>query len=61
MFNLLKKIKSALSGSQQGQIITEYAIMMAMFAGVAIVLLVMTYYFSEYGWRVINLVSIDYP
>lgn len=61
MFNLLKKLKSVLSGNQQGQVITEYVIMMAMFAGVAIALLVLTYYFSEYGWRVINLVSIDYP
>jgi hypothetical protein len=60
MFDLLKKLKAALSG-QRGQIITEYAIMMAMFAVVALALLIMTYYFSEYGWRVINLVSIDYP
>ncbi|MHB9137788.1 MAG: hypothetical protein ACYC4Q_00120 [Victivallaceae bacterium] len=61
MFDLLKKLKTALPGCQRGQIITEYAIMMAMFAMVAIALLVMTYYFSEYGWRVIKLVSIDYP
>lgn len=60
MFDLLKKLKAALPG-QRGQIITEYAIMMAMFAVVALALLIMTYYFSEYGWRVINLVSIDYP
>ncbi len=47
--------------SQCGQIIAEYAIMLAMCAIVAISLLVLMFYFSEFGWRVINLVSIDYP
>jgi hypothetical protein len=47
--------------AESGQVLTEYAIMLAMCAGVAIVLTVLLYYFSEFGWRVINLVCIDYP
>ena len=64
MFSLLKKIRVMLKTddcSQCGQIIAEYAIMLAMCAIVAISLLVLMFYFSEFGWRVINLVSIDYP
>jgi hypothetical protein len=64
MFSLLKKIRTmseADNCSRQGQIIAEYAIMLAMCAIVAISLLALMFYFSEYGWRVINLVSIDYP
>lgn len=47
--------------AEGGQVLTEYAIMLAMCAGIAIVLTVLLYYFSEFGWRVINLVCIDYP
>jgi hypothetical protein len=63
MLSLLKKIRTMLKGdcSRQGQIIAEYAIMLAMCSFVAISLLLLMFYFSEYGWRVINLVSIDYP
>ncbi|MFA6103308.1 MAG: hypothetical protein WCV67_15700 [Victivallaceae bacterium] len=64
MLSLLKKIRVMLQTddrSRQGQIIAEYVIMLAMCAIIAISLLVLMFYFSEYGWRVINLVSIDYP
>jgi len=64
MFSLRRKIRAVLKTdacSQSGQIIAEYAIMLAMCAIVAISLLVLMFYFSEFGWRVINLVSIDYP
>ncbi len=64
MFSLLKKIRVMLKAndcSRNGQIIAEYAIMLALCAIVAISLLILMFYFSEYGWRVINLVSIDYP
>jgi len=64
MFSLLKKIRVMLKAddcSRSGQIIAEYAIMLALCAIVAISLLILMFYFSEYGWRVINLVSIDYP
>jgi len=64
MFSLRRKIRAMLKTdvcSQHGQIIAEYAVMLAMCAIVAISLLVLMFYFSEFGWRVINLVSIDYP
>lgn len=50
-----------LRNNQSGQILTEYAIMLAMCVGIALVLMMLMFYFNEYGWRVINLVSIDYP
>ena len=64
MFSLRRKIGTMLKTdvcSQRGQIIAEYAVMLAMCAIIAISLLVLMFYFSESGWRVINLVSIDYP
>jgi len=39
----------------------EYAIMLAMCVGIALVMMILMFYFNEYGWRAINLVSIDYP
>ncbi len=63
MFSLRKKVRNWFNANsrQQGQIIAEYVIMLAFFSVIAISLLVLMFYFSEYGWRVINLVSIDYP
>ncbi len=45
----------------KGQIVTEFAIMLTMCAIIAITLLVFFYYFSEYGWKMLQLVGIDYP
>jgi hypothetical protein len=47
--------------AESGQVLTEYAIMLAMCAGIAIMLTLLLFYFSEFGWRVINMVCIDYP
>lgn len=44
-----------------GQVVAEFVIMLTMCAIVAITLLVFFYYFSEYGWKMLNLVGIDYP
>jgi hypothetical protein len=59
----MSKSKLKLFGKQaeRGQILAEYAIMLAMCAIVAVTLMVLFYYFSEYGWKLVNLVSIDYP
>ena len=46
---------------QSGQVMVEYAIMLAMCVGIALVMMIFMFYFNEYGWRAINLVSIDYP
>lgn len=35
--------------------------MLAFFGIIALSLLMLMFYFSEHGWRVVNLVSIDYP
>ena len=47
--------------SENGQVLTEYAVMVVMFAFVALILLVLLDAFNEYGWRIINLVGLDYP
>jgi len=44
-----------------GQVMTEYAIMLAMFAGIAVILVLLLAVFTEYGWRLISLVSMEYP
>jgi Flp pilus assembly pilin Flp len=46
---------------QSGQVMVEYAIMLVMCVGIALVMMILMFYFNEYGWRAINLVSIDYP
>ncbi|MFA7230363.1 MAG: hypothetical protein WC071_03755 [Victivallaceae bacterium] len=54
-------IKFIRNRREKGQILSEYAVMLAMCAVIAVTLMVLFYYFSQYGWRLINLVSIDYP
>lgn len=46
---------------ENGQVMTEYAIMLAMFAGIAVMLVLLLAVFTEYGWRLISLVSMEYP
>jgi hypothetical protein len=48
------------SGSK-GQVMAEYAAVLAMFAGVAFMVFTLLAVFTEYGWRIISLVSLDYP
>ena len=42
---------------ENGQVLTEYAIMLVMFALVAISLFLLLAVFTEYGWRLIAFVS----
>jgi len=56
--DVLKYIKAA---GERGQIITEYAIIMVMCTLFILVLIVLFYYLTEYGERLLDLVSIDYP
>jgi hypothetical protein len=44
-------------GNAAGQVMSEYAIMLAMFAGIAVLLVFLLAVFTEYGWRVLSLVS----
>ncbi len=45
---------------QKGQIMTEYMVALGMFVGVAMTLALLLAVFSEYGWRIISLVGLEY-
>ena len=47
--------------NEQGQIMTEFALITLMCMLFVLVLMVLFYYFTEYGERLLDLVSIDYP
>ena len=47
--------------NEQGQIMTEFALVTLMCMLFVLVLMVLFYYFTEYGERLLDLVSIDYP
>ena len=49
------------SRSESGQAMTEYVSMVAIFLGVALLLITLLDAFSEYGWRLLSLVGMDYP
>jgi len=40
---------------------TEYMVALAMFIGVALTLTLLLAVFTEYGWRIISLVGMEYP
>ena len=46
---------------ESGQALTEYAIMLAMFAGMSVIMVVLLGAFSQYGWRLVALVGLPYP
>ena len=45
----------------RGQAMVEYAALLAMFTLVAVALAFLLDTFNSYGWRIINLVGLDYP
>lgn len=47
--------------AEAGQTLTEYGVMLALFVMVALVLVILLAAFSEYGWRILSLVGLDYP
>ncbi len=51
--------RAVIANRVQGQAIVEYAIMISMFLGVTLILILLMSVFSEYGWRMISLVSLD--
>lgn len=57
MKELLKQLKS----NQSGQIMSEYAIMLVMFIGVALMMMLLMTVFTEYTWRLVSLVGLEYP
>ena len=44
-----------------GQAMTEYVAMVAIFLGLAFILITLLRVFSQYGWRILGLVGMDYP
>ncbi len=49
------------SCAASGQVISEYVIMLVFLAIIAIALVSLSYYFSLYGGRMVDMVSIEYP
>ena len=59
--NVLKYITRDRKSGERGQIMTEFAIITVMCVLLVLALMVLFYYFTEYGERILGLVSIDYP
>ncbi len=55
------KKRSRGSGRERGQTVFEYAATLTMFALVAIVMVMLLDSFSQYGWRILSLVGMEYP
>ena len=53
-------LKSVLT-EESGQAITEYVALVALFISVTLMLVVLLRSFSNYGWRILGLVGMDYP
>ena len=47
--------------NESGQAMTEYITMVAILMGVALLLITLLDAFSNYGWRLLSLVGMDYP
>jgi len=56
-----KKIRAWFKGNCRGQAAVEYTALIAMFITVALVLVLLLGAFNSYGWRIINLVGLNYP
>jgi len=64
MYSCLQKIidyLQLLNHEEDGQAITEYAILVVLFVGVTSMLVVLLRIFSSYGWRILNLIGSDFP
>lgn len=51
--NIIKK--------EGGQVLSEFTAMLVMFIGVALTLMLLLAIFTEYGWRLVSLVALEYP
>jgi Flp pilus assembly pilin Flp len=64
MRNCLQKAKNVIQlflKNEQGQAIAEYSVLVVMFLGVTLMLVTLLRIFSSYGWRILNLIGMDYP
>lgn len=55
---VLKYIKA---DNERGQVMTEFVIILVMCMLFVLALMILFYYLTEYGERLLDLVSIDYP
>jgi len=56
-----KVLKYKKKDKERGQIMTEFALITVMCMLFVLALMVLFYYFTEYGDRLLDLVSMDYP
>jgi len=47
--------------SPRGQALVEYAALLAFFVLVTVTMVFLLDAFNDYGWRIVNLVGLDYP
>lgn len=57
LFRMLKLVLE----SKNGQVLTEYAIMVFMALMILLTLVVFGHHFSSHGWKMINQIGISYP
>ena len=61
----LRKVKNVVQllrkSDNSGQAMTEYVSMVAIFLGLTLMLITLLRVFSDYGWRILGLVGMDYP
>lgn len=57
----MRNVINHVAKSEAGQVISEYTIMLAMSLGVALMLVLLMAAFTEYGWRLVSLVGLEYP
>ena len=50
-----------IQGRENGQAIAEYSTLVVLFVGVTLMLVTLLRVFSDYGWRILNLIGLDYP
>lgn len=58
---ITRNITANRKSGERGQIMTEFAIITVMCVLLVFALMVLFYYFTEYGERMLDLVSMDYP
>lgn len=62
--SFLQKIKRTVQlvhAGNKGQAIAEYSTLVVLFVGTTLMLITLLRIFSSYGWRILNLIGLDYP
>lgn len=64
MLNCFFKFKNVIQlkhADERGQAIAEYSTLVVLFVGTTLMLITLLRIFSSYGWRILNLIGLDYP